>query len=450
VVDAWNKRIEAAVSHLSVAGLFGGMTMGFSEHERRENEKAERLQKSVGTFVVNHCFYGFPTAAKKQSADPLSPLWIEVDLAKLEEMIDAHNENETTTIVLDRKLLSTIPSGVLIDKAGNVKIVFAKSGLSYDLTSGDVEKAVAGARSSSRKLLMPSAPVCEYAGATTLVLRWDLPYPAGITNKAELQFVDAAKFTPKGAEPSKVALDNNHDGARDGFVTFTRKPKEGDWQYCAVRSYESHPIDTHEYDHLRPGKSFFFRLRLWTHEGYTQWSEPSKAISTLAGPPSQPLPPVVVVSMATCMQVRWTPSNANGSKVNAYVLRGKGAGDSEFSDLYHGPLLSHLVMNLHPDSAYSFQVAAMNSIGISEFSELGSGKTVAVKVTLSPESAVMRAALECREAWTECWDPQSEQVSMLPATTCNAPTYLPAYLGASEHNYFLPPDPPVPFTSLHF
>ena len=407
-----------------MVGLFGTMAMGFTEHERWENDQAEKLQKAVGKFMVNHCFYGFPTSAKKQSADPLSHLWIEVDLTKLEEMINAHNENETTTIVLDRKLLSTIPSGVLIDKKGNVKIVFAKSGLSYDLSSVDVEKALAGARSSSRKLLVPSAPVCEYAGSTTLVLRWELLYPAGITNKAELQFVDAAKFTPKGAEPSKLALDGNNDGARDGFVTFAKKPKEGDWQYCAVRSYEARAIDMHEYDNLLPGKSFFFRLRLWTHEGYSGWSEPSKVISTLAGPPSQPFPPVVVVSMPTCMQVRWTPSHANGSKVTAYVLRGKGAGDSEFSDLYHGPLLSHLVMNLHPDSAYSFQVAAVNSVGISEFSELGSGKTVAVKVALSPESAAMRAALECREAWTECWDPQSEQVRVGTASPVSFPVLL--------------------------
>ena len=50
---------------------------------------------------------------------------------------------------------------------------------------------------------------------------------------------------------------------------------------------------------------------------------------------------------------------------------------------------------------YTYQVAAMNSIGISEFSELGSGKTPAVLKVRSPESLEMKAALECKEAWTE-------------------------------------------------
>ena len=43
----------------------------------------------------------------------------------------------------------------------------------------------------------------------------------------------------------------------------------------------------------------------------------------------------------------------------------------------------------------------MNAIGISEFSEAGSGKTPAVLRARSPESLEMKAALECREAWTE-------------------------------------------------
>ena len=312
----------------------------------------------------------------------MSPLWIEVDIAKLEEAIDEQNENTTSSqqaVVFDRNLMATVPTGVLIDKKGDVKIVFAKSGLSYDLTAADVAKAMASAISSSRQLLVPSPPFLEFAGANVLLLRWDLPFPPGITMKAEVQFIDASKFTPKGAEPLSKS-DQENMGARDGFMTSTRKPRESDWQYAAVRCYELRSIDSFEYDHLRAGKSFYFRIRLWTHEGFTAFSEPSKVMSTLAGPPTQPLPPVVVVSMPTCMQLRWSPPLSNGSKISAYILRGKGAGDTEYRDLYSGALTSHLVMSLHPDSAYSFQVAAVNSIGTSEFSELGSGTTSAVKV----------------------------------------------------------------------
>ena len=75
-------------------------------------------------------------------------------------------------------------------------------------------------------------------------------------------------------EPSKTELENM--GAKDGFTTFTKKPREMDWTYAGVRLYESKHIDTFSWEDLRPGKSFYFRVRFWTHEGYTGWSEPSK------------------------------------------------------------------------------------------------------------------------------------------------------------------------------
>ena len=59
--------------------------------------------------------------------------------------------------------------------------------------------------------------------------------------------------------------------------------------------------------------------------------------------------PVVVVAMCTCMQVRWSKTNANGSPITAYILRGKAAEDGSYNDLYHGPLTAHLVMSLMPD-----------------------------------------------------------------------------------------------------
>ena len=74
-------------------------------------------------------------------------------------------------------------------------------------------------------------------------------------------------------EPSKTVSDNM--GAKDGFTTFTKKPREMDWTYAGVLPYESKRIDTFSWEDLRPGKSFYFRVRFWTHEGYTGWSESS-------------------------------------------------------------------------------------------------------------------------------------------------------------------------------
>ena len=280
--ESWNSKFEKAVGKFTVSNMLGNMQMGFNENERNENERCENRQKEVGTFVVAHLFYGFPTTAKKQSVDPLSPLWIAVDMTKLEEMVDEQKLTGSAgqDVVLDTKLMATVPTGVYIDKQGDVKIVFAKSSKTYDLTYNDFQFAKASAKSSKATLYVPDSPELEFAGSDILTLRWMLPFPPGITTKAEIQYIDATKFTPKGREPSKTELENM--GAKDGFTTFTKKPREMDWTYAGVRAYESKHIDTFSWEDLRPGKSFYFRVRLWTHEGYTAWSEPSKLCRSLA------------------------------------------------------------------------------------------------------------------------------------------------------------------------
>jgi hypothetical protein len=57
-------------------------------------------------------------------------------------------------------------------------------------------------------------------------------------------------------------------------------------------------------------------------------------------------------------------------------------------------------MHLDPECAYSFSVAAVNGVGQSDWSELGSAETPPVKTfTLSPAAEAVKAALACREAW---------------------------------------------------
>jgi hypothetical protein len=67
VADSWNTKIGNAVHKMSLDNLLGNMTMGFTQDERMENEKVEKTQKSTGTFVIAHNFYGFPTKASKHN-----------------------------------------------------------------------------------------------------------------------------------------------------------------------------------------------------------------------------------------------------------------------------------------------------------------------------------------------------------------------------------------------
>ena len=200
ITETWNSKLEKAVGKFTVTNILGNVQMGFTVSERNENERCESRQKEVGIFVVAHIFYGFPTKAKKQSVDPLSPLWIEVDMEKMEKMVDEQNESGAVgqDIVLDKKLMGTIPTGVLIDKMGDVKIIFAKSpSITYELTYDHFFTAKVSAKSTKFTPYVPISPELEFAGSNILTLRFTLPFPPGITTKSEIQYIDATKFTPK-------------------------------------------------------------------------------------------------------------------------------------------------------------------------------------------------------------------------------------------------------------
>ena len=200
IAETWNSKLEKAVGKFTVTNLLGNMQMGFTETERNENEQCENRQKEIGSFVVAHIYYGYPTKAKKQSLDPLSPLWIEVDMEKLEKMVEEQNENGSIgqEIILDKKLMSTIPTGVLIEKGGDVKIIFAKSpAITYELHYDHFYAAKVSAKSTKLTPYVPSIPELEFAGSNILTLRFTLPFPPGITTKTEIQYIDATKFTPK-------------------------------------------------------------------------------------------------------------------------------------------------------------------------------------------------------------------------------------------------------------
>ena len=240
-------------------------SLGFSNEERIENERVQKLQQITGSFFVHHAYNGFPTKAKKQK-DPLAPLWIEVSLEKLETLIEQNKQKADSQkeIQIDMKLLQTVPTGIIIDRRGDVKIIFSKMDVTYNISAHDVQRAMFG----SSELIVPTPPFLKDAGPYELTLQWILPFPTGITQKAEIQYVDGKKFTPKSVQ-SRLSKPNN-DGQpddQDGFTVVTKHPKESDWRYITTCMYETRPVDTFSWNNLQPGKCYYFRVRLWTHQG---------------------------------------------------------------------------------------------------------------------------------------------------------------------------------------
>ena len=84
--------------------------------------------------------------------------------------------------------------------------------------------------------------------------------------------MDGKKFTPKSVH-SRPRPSHQNNGKQpddnDGFVVLpiTKHPKESDWRIITTCMYESRPVDTFTWADLQPGKCFYFRVRLWTHQG---------------------------------------------------------------------------------------------------------------------------------------------------------------------------------------
>lgn len=52
----------------------------------QEAAEALELQNLFTGFVAEHFFYGFPVRTGKQSTDPLSALWLELNVEELEDL----------------------------------------------------------------------------------------------------------------------------------------------------------------------------------------------------------------------------------------------------------------------------------------------------------------------------------------------------------------------------
>ena len=100
------------------------------------NERAEKLMLSAKDFILDYMYYGIPVRSGKKSWDPSSPLHFEVDPKILEDAMHGIGEIEKT-------LLESVPSTVIVNKKGVVRINFMMDiQVEHELTVKDIHDAI--------------------------------------------------------------------------------------------------------------------------------------------------------------------------------------------------------------------------------------------------------------------------------------------------------------------
>ncbi|XP_043556337.1 fibronectin type-III domain-containing protein 3A isoform X3 [Chiloscyllium plagiosum] len=96
----------------------------------------------------------------------------------------------------------------------------------------------------------------------------------------------------------------------------------------------------------------------------------SESFTTLCSEPDTPVPPRIINRTKHSLSLQWKATCDNGSKVSNYNLEwDEGKGKNEFSQCYFGPQKQFKVVKLSPATGYRFKLAAINELGMSDFSE---------------------------------------------------------------------------------
>ena len=321
----------------------------------------------------------------------------------------------------DVALVPSVPSGVLVDFKGGIKVLFTRTvEITYELTIEDLRKAHKYNEQNSECVAppLPLPPLQLGATCTSMKLTWKLPQPPGIATNVEIQF---APLPPPG--------DNCDD--LEGYPSEVDDVDADAWRALVNKAYERPDFHVHVVEDLLPGRRYAFRLRYRTFSGWSKFSRQSRALATLCTAPDAPEAPLSGLVMCESVLLFWSaPLRDNGRVVTAYALEGRSVGD-EFVELYRGPMRSHLATGLHPEFAYSFRLAAINAVGSSEYSALLSVKTPprGPHKRASMDGEQTMRAMECKEAWIENWDARTEQYFYFNTVTGTRQLSRPAALG---------------------
>lgn len=121
------------------------------------------------------------------------------------------------------------------------------------------------------------------------------------------------------------------------------------------------------YGNLHPGYLYSFRARGVNRVGCGAYSEPTLTTSTKADLPHTPARPTLVHSTLRSLTLQWAPpEDDGGTAITGYTLHL--LTEDRFIDVGRSTI-SYVWEGLFPGRSYRLRVRAVNSVGISDFSE---------------------------------------------------------------------------------
>ena len=318
-------------------------------------------------------------------------------------------------------MLDMIPSGVLVDRGGNIKVLFSllHPPIEYKISKTQLSEYLNICKT-SQALPDPSTPTVLSNSITqsSMILEWShpavLPFPIGIIQMTEVQYSIATD--EEGCEIIEKALR---------------------WTSMSCKHYYRHNFLREVLSNQLPGTSFRFRIRYSTLTTFqtssnqtgtaaaaaaaasiwSAFSPPSPLYRTLADLPCPPDSLQLTTITAYSANLTWDPCERCGHLLNGspaieeFILVGRSIG-GEFTVLYRGLRSGYLATGLYPEFAYSFQLAVRTAAGQSDF-----GPPVSFHTPTRPKGRAgflpseVAAASSCRDAWIELWDPRADRVT---------------------------------------
>lgn len=253
---------------------------------------------------------------------------------------------------------------------------------------------------------LPEVPLAPYdletvdVSSDSLVIKWETPVHDG-GSKITSYRLDVAPVVCTCASAETCTRPSNDD------------PSFADEYKPAYTGLDN----TARVTGLTPGTDYKFRVQAHNNEGPGPWSQ-SQQFTTSAAPPLPPAAPLAVQATSSLLVWRWSVPQHRGAAVLSYAaetvkLDNKGIGPSAaepsasetsaaFEFVYKGPDVTCEVKGLEPHTTYGLRVKACNSVGWSDWGELGTATTGA-SVPGAPE-AMQATGVESSELAVS-WDP---------------------------------------------
>jgi len=399
----------------------------WTPEERAQNEASLLLQRAAADFVVKYLFVDVPVKVNKLSMDPASPLWIQIDQSKVQELNDLVAQQASSGggryVAVDDRIFNSVPTGVMVNKLGAIQIIFEKEStgkLVYELSVKDAQIAemrVAGPPA-------PKQPSVSEVGKRGMRLDWTFPAPPGVVQAAEIVHATVPKDY-KGSSSSKSAVDYSA-----GLT----------WKVFAKKKWEFLHFQDEVMGDMLPGTTHVFRMRYRDISGWSDYSAVTEPVTTLPDVPATPKGMKCGGCFPDAVSLQWRVPVSNGSPITAFIVHGRSVGD-DFVEIYRGLTTSYLAVGLHPEFAYSFTLTAVNDVGNSLPSQMLSlqlppRKTERGMTFLDEE--LKRVADKTKEAWREFWDQKTGKSFYFNSITGQRTLDRPECMGAMLD--FAPPE----------